>query len=140
MEPAGIGPSILIEGTISGEEDLLIHGRVVGTIDLGKHHVTIGPEGSVKGDVTALVVTIEGSLEGTVVGKEQIAIRASGTVQGDLSAPRIHLEDGAKFKGSIDMDFPSPSQTKGKPTPVPEIKRPTGGDGPHTSSDNPPST
>jgi len=101
---ATIGPSILIKGELSGEEDLIIQGRVEGTINLKQNHLTIGHDGKVSANVHAHTVIVEGTLKGDVYGEEKVIIKKSGNVNGNVTAPRVSLEDGAKFKGSMDMD------------------------------------
>lgn len=101
---ATIGSSITIRGDLSGEEDLLIQGRVEGKIDLKQHKVTIGKDGHIKADIYAKTVVIEGEVNGNIFSDEQLIIRKSGRVRGNIVSPRVTLEDGAKFKGSIDMD------------------------------------
>jgi len=101
---AVIGPSITIKGDVTGEEDLVIQGRVEGKVDLAQHHVTVGANGRIRANIFGHSVTVEGSVEGDVHGEEQIVIRKSGTVRGNLVAPRVTIEDGATFQGSIDME------------------------------------
>ena len=125
--PAIIGPSIAIKGDVSGDEDLVIQGRVEGTVDLAKHNVTIGPNGRVKADVNGRPVVVEGEVEGALHGKAQIILRHTATVVGSIRAPRGALEDGAVFRGGIEMDATS----KGKPAgeikaSVPQEKKETG--------------
>ena len=103
-EHATIGPSISIKGDLTGEEDLVIQGHVEGKVDLKQNSVTIGKDGRVKADIYGKLVTIEGEVEGNLFGQDQIIIRGTGNVLGNVSAPRICIEDGARFKGSIDMD------------------------------------
>ncbi len=103
-EQAVIGPSISIKGELSGEEDLMIQGQVEGRIDLKKNNITVGKSGRIKGDIYGKVISIEGEVQGNVFGEERIVLRQSGRVRGDMRAPAINLEEGAKFKGSIDMD------------------------------------
>jgi len=102
-EKAMIGPSIAFKGELSGEEDLLIEGRVEGKIDLPRHSITVGKSGRIKADVYAKVIIVEGEVEGNLFGEEQLVLRQSSTVRGNIIAPRVSLEDGANFKGSIDM-------------------------------------
>jgi len=99
-----IGPNIKIKGTITGEEDLLIQGKVEGTIDLGQHEVSIGQTAVVNADIHAKAVKIDGEVAGDISGSEKVVISKSGNVRGNIIAPRVTLEDGAIFKGSIDMD------------------------------------
>jgi cytoskeletal protein CcmA (bactofilin family) len=101
---AMIGPSIVIKGTVSGDEDLLVQGRVEGSIDLGAHEVSVGQSGRVTADINANVVKIDGEVTGDISGNEKVVISKSGNVRGNIVAPRVTLEDGAIFKGSIDMD------------------------------------
>lgn len=101
---AMIGPGIVINGDISGEENLVIEGRVEGKVHLPGHQVEVGKSGRVHADVTAKFVRVEGELHGDIDGKEKVIIAKSGNVRGNISAPRVMLEDGAIFKGSIDID------------------------------------
>ncbi|HZF09558.1 MAG TPA: polymer-forming cytoskeletal protein [Thermoanaerobaculia bacterium] len=103
-ERATIGPSIFIKGDLAGEEDLVIEGRVEGKVDLKQHNVTIGKNGRVKADVFGRVVTVEGEVDGNVFAQEQAVLRQSGAVRGNITSPRVTLEDGSRFKGSIDME------------------------------------
>lgn len=105
-ERATIGPSIFIKGDLTGEEDLVIEGRVEGRVDLKQNNVTVGKNGRVKADVFGRVVTIEGEVDGNVFAREQAILRQSGAIKGNITAPRVVLEDGSRFKGSIDMEPP----------------------------------
>lgn len=106
-ERATIGPSITIRGEVSGDEDLLIQGRVDGSVDLQQQSVTVGREGQVKANITGRVVTVEGEVEGDLRALEQVILRGSAQVQGDITAPRVVLEDGASFRGMVDMGDPA---------------------------------
>lgn len=99
-----IGPSIEIKGTVTGDEDLVIQGKVEGSVELGAHELTVGESGRVKADITARTVRIDGEVAGDIRGNEKVVISKSGNVRGNIIAPRMTLEDGAIFKGSIDMD------------------------------------
>jgi cytoskeletal protein CcmA (bactofilin family) len=99
-----IGPKIHVNGEISGDENLVVEGRVDGKINLKEHQVDIGQSGKVHADVAAKTVRISGEVRGDVKGYEKVIISRSGNVCGNIIAPRLTLEDGAKFKGSIDMD------------------------------------
>ncbi len=116
MERATIGPSIFIQGDLSGEEDLVIEGRVEGKVDLKQNNVTVGKNGRVKADVFGRVVTIEGEVDGNVFAREQAILRQSGAIRGNITAPRVVLEDGSRFKGSIDME--PPREAGASPAPV----------------------
>ena len=102
-ERAAIGSTISIIGDLTGEEDLSIEGRLDGKIELRRHSVTIGKNGRIKGDIYGKVITVEGTVEGNLYGEEQLIVRHSGTVRGNIVSPRVALEDGSNFKGSIDM-------------------------------------
>ena len=103
-EAAVIGPSIHIDGNLRGEEDLIIDGEVNGTVELKNNGLTIGKHGKVKADVYAHTLRVEGSVEGNLYASELVAIRNSAQVKGNVVSPRVNLEDGARFKGSIEMD------------------------------------
>ena len=99
-----IGPTIKIKGEVSGDEDLLIQGQVEGTITLKAHQVVVGESGQVFADILAKTIKIDGKVNGDVTGTENVVISKLGNVRGNIVAPRVLLEDGAIFKGSIDMD------------------------------------
>jgi cytoskeletal protein CcmA (bactofilin family) len=101
---AVIGSGIRINGEISGNENLLIEGQVDGRISLAGNDVTIGKSGRVVADVTAKTIRVAGEVNGDLKAKERVVISGSGNVRGNVVAPRVVLEDGAVFKGSIDMD------------------------------------
>lgn len=103
-EPATIGASISFRGDLSGEEDFVIQGRVEGTIDLRKNNLTIGHNGRIRANITANTIIVEGELRGDLFGNENVIIRKTGNVLGNIVSPRVTLEDGAKFKGSIEME------------------------------------
>ncbi len=102
-ERALIGSSIEIKGNLSGGEDLFVEGRVEGKIELAQHGVTIGSSGRIKADIQGRSIVVMGQVEGNLYASEQISLRQSSTVRGNLVAPRVSLEDGSDFKGSIDM-------------------------------------
>ena len=106
-ERATIGPSIFIKGDLTGDEDLVIEGRVEGKVDLKQNNVTVGRNGRVRADVFGRIVTIEGEVDGNVFAQEQAILRQSGAIRGNIAAPRVILEDGSRFKGSIDMEAKS---------------------------------
>ena len=101
---ASVGPSITIEGDVKGEEDLLVEGRIAGKITVPAQSVTIGATGHVKAQVRARSITVEGEVEGDLVGEEDVVVRPSGSVLGNILSPRVTLESGCRFKGSIDME------------------------------------
>ena len=99
-----IGQTIKVKGSITGNENLIIEGTVDGSVDIPQHDLTIGESGQVTANVNAKTVKVDGQVTGDVVGTEKVIISKTGRVNGNLIAPRVTLEDGAKFKGSIDMD------------------------------------
>jgi cytoskeletal protein CcmA (bactofilin family) len=103
-EAATIGPSITVRGDVTGEEDLIVQGLVEGTVTLKQNNVTVGKDGRIKANVHARIIEIEGTVEGDLHGDEQVVVRRSGNIHGNVIAPRVTLEDGCRFKGSIDMD------------------------------------
>ena len=103
----GIGPSISIVGDLIGEEDVTVLGRIEGKIQVPKHAVTVGPSGRVSADIEAKLVRVEGEVRGNLNASEQILIRKTATMLGNLTAPRVGLEDGCRFKGSVDMEMPA---------------------------------
>ena len=110
-----IGPSIKIKGEVTGDEDLVVQGRVEGTIDLGDREVSVGESGQDFAEVNAKVIKIDGEVTGNITATEIVMISKLGNVRGNIIAPRVTLEDGARFKGSIDMD---PVEAPAKPVAV----------------------
>ncbi len=99
-----IGPSITVKGELFGKEDLEVQGKVEGTISLQKHSVSVGEDGRVKADIHAKSIQIGGEVKGNLFGEDEVVILRSGRVEGDIKASRVTLENGSKFKGSIDME------------------------------------
>jgi cytoskeletal protein CcmA (bactofilin family) len=108
---AVIGPKITFKGELTGEEDLVIMGTVEGSIDLKGNHLTIANQGVIKANVSARTITVEGKVEGDIVATERISVKSASNVKGNLKAERVTLEDGAKFRGSIDMDVEASSKS-----------------------------
>ncbi len=115
-EAAIIGPSIHIEGTLSGEEDLLIEGHVTGTVKLHGNNLTIGSKGKVRAELHAHTIFVDGIVEGDLYGSERVTIRKTAQIQGNITSPRVSLEDGARFKGTIEMDPDVVGAAMGTPT------------------------
>lgn len=102
-EQATIGRSLVIKGEVSGSEPLYIDGRIEGTINLADNRVTIGRNGTVSANVNAKEVVVMGKLHGNVTVSDRVDIRAEGALTGDVVAHRLSIEDGAYFKGSVDL-------------------------------------
>lgn len=98
-----IGPTLTFKGEISADEDLVIEGTIVGSIAHHKHNLTIGKEGRVQADIHARLIAVEGSMEGDLHGDEAVILRSSARVAGNIFAPRLVIEDGAVFTGSVAM-------------------------------------
>lgn len=94
---------IRIRGDLTGKADLFIDGNVEGSIRLGDSRLTVGPSGHVKADIEAREIHIRGNVEGNLRGRERIILGSSCCVKGDLEAPRIAIEEGAQFRGRVEM-------------------------------------
>ncbi|WP_420240044.1 bactofilin family protein [Telmatobacter bradus] len=102
-EQATIGKGLLIKGEISGSESLFVDGKVEGSINLPGNRVTVGRNGQVAASITAREIVVLGKIKGNVAASDRVDIRAEGSLTGDVSAARISIEDGAYFKGGIDI-------------------------------------
>ena len=110
---ARLGPSLHVKGEISGNEDLLIDGSVEGLIQLDERKLTVGATAKLTADVIAREVVVYGSVKGNLRAKDRIEIKKDGSVNGDLTTARIMIEDGAYFKGSIEIDKSAEKETSG---------------------------
>jgi len=102
-EQATIGKGLFIKGEITGSESLYIDGKIEGTINLPGNRLTIGKNGQVNAAVNAREIVVLGKVKGNVSATDRVDIRAEGSLTGDVSAARISIEDGAFFKGGIDI-------------------------------------
>src|SRR4051794_32793166 len=100
---AHIGKSVLIKGELSGSEDLYLDGEVEGNIFLKDHSLTVGPNGRVRANIQAKDVVVHGKVDGNVQGTDRVELKKSAVLSGDISTQRIVIEDGAFFKGAIDI-------------------------------------
>jgi cytoskeletal protein CcmA (bactofilin family) len=116
---ASIGKSLKIKGSITGTQDLYIDGEVKGTIQLEANSLTIGPNGIVDAEITAKDIIIEGKVTGNVKAGDRVDIRKTGSLHGDLSTARIVIQDGAVFRGSIDIVKPAAPAPKPAAAPAP---------------------
>jgi cytoskeletal protein CcmA (bactofilin family) len=98
-----IGKSVVIRGELTGNEDLYLDGDIEGTIDLRDHKLVIGPNGKIKASITARELVVHGRLEGNVAATDRVELKKSCTLIGDVGTQRIMIEDGAFFKGAIDI-------------------------------------
>ena len=105
-----IGTSIVIKGELSCGEDLYIDGQVEGTIDPKGNRLTIGPHGRVKANVNASAVVVQGKLEGSIQASDRVDLKQSAVVTGDIATQRISIDDGAYFKGRVNIQKESPNK------------------------------
>jgi len=131
MAAATIGKAVMVKGQIFSREDLLIDGEVEGTVEAQEHRITIGPNGKVQASVKAREIVILGAVHGNVEAIDKIDIRKDARLVGDIKTARIVIEDGAYFKGSIDITRseakPQPeakAQPKVSPAPPPQPQQP----------------
>jgi len=103
MEFAHIGKSVIIKGELSGSEDLYVEGQVEGKIELHDNSLTIGPNGQVRANVSGKGVIVQGKLEGNINASERAELKKSAIAVGDIVTRRLAMEDGAYFKGKIDV-------------------------------------
>lgn len=101
---AHIGKSVVIKGELSGSEDLYLDGEVEGTIELENHTLVIGPNARIRANIGAKEVVIHGKIEGNISGSERVELRKSCVLSGDIHTRRIVIEEGAFFKGSVDLE------------------------------------
>ena len=112
QEVVSIGAAATIRGDITGKGDLVISGRVEGTVDLPDNDANLEATGFMDGGILAMNVNIRGKVQGDIEAKSKVTIFATGTVLGTIVSPRIQIEDGAKFKGRIDMGASKPAAKK----------------------------
>ena len=128
-DPAIIGTALLVSGELSGDEDVVVAGRFQGKISLPKNSLMVSKGGHVEADVSANAVQIEGRVAGDIRCADKVVITATGQMEGTIVAPRVILIDGAKFKGSIDMDPPAETKKTALPARPPQAEARTSGDG-----------
>src|SRR5690349_2153141 len=118
---ASIGKAVKINGQIYSKEDLYVDGDVEGTIELQEHRLTIGPNGKVHSAVKAREVVVLGNIQGNVDASDKLEIRKDARLVGDIKTARIIIEDGAYFKGSIDIVKPETTKPAAAPAPKPVV-------------------
>jgi cytoskeletal protein CcmA (bactofilin family) len=109
QEQATIGKSLVIKGEVTGSESLYIDGRVEGSINLAGNRVTVGRNGVVSANINAREIVVIGKVRGNLTATDRVDIRNDGSLTGDVVAQRISIEDGAFFKGGIDIRKPGQS-------------------------------
>jgi cytoskeletal protein CcmA (bactofilin family) len=118
QEQATIGKSLVIKGEVTGSESLYIDGKVEGSINLPGNRVTVGRNGQVNANINAREVVVLGKVRGNLNASDRVDIRNEGSLTGDVVAQRISIEDGAFFKGGIDIRKPGQPQQKDGKEPV----------------------
>ncbi len=103
---SNIGRTVTVKGDIRGDEDLQVDGQLEGRLDLGQHRLTIGPNGQVQATIRAREVDVHGIVKGNVEATERIILRKNSKLTGDLKMASVVIEDGAYFKGSVDIAQP----------------------------------
>jgi len=103
-EAARIGKSLIIKGELSGSEDLYIDGRMEGSIELQQSTLIVGPNGKVQAGVNAGKIVVHGTLDGDLRATDRVELKKTGMVTGDIVAQRIVIEDGAYFKGKVEIE------------------------------------
>jgi cytoskeletal protein CcmA (bactofilin family) len=109
-DQATIGKSLVIKGEVTGSESLYIDGRVEGSINLAGNRVTVGRNGVVNANINAREIVVLGKVRGNLAASDRVDIRTEGSLTGDVVAQRISIEDGAFFKGGIDIRKPGQAQ------------------------------
>jgi cytoskeletal protein CcmA (bactofilin family) len=112
-EQATIGKSLVVKGEVTGSESLYIDGKVEGAINLPGNRVTVGRNGQVAANITAREIVVLGKVRGNMTASDRVDIRSEGSLTGDVTAQRISIEDGAFFKGGIDIRKPGNNEGKG---------------------------
>jgi len=113
QEQATIGKSLVIKGEVTGSESLYIDGRVEGSINLPGNRITVGRNGIVAANITAREIVVLGKVRGNLTASDRVDIRTEGSLTGDVVAQRISIEDGAFFKGGIDIRKPGQQKSNG---------------------------
>ncbi len=111
-----IGQSVVIKGDLSAEEDLTIEGQVDGKIELARSVLTVGTGGRIAAQILAKVVIVMGKVNGAITATEAINIRETAAVEGELVAPKVGIEEGAFFRGQVDMRSPKTQKVGAKDT------------------------
>ncbi|HUN86926.1 MAG TPA: polymer-forming cytoskeletal protein [Terracidiphilus sp.] len=119
-EQAAIGKGLYIKGEITGSESLFIDGKVEGSINLPGNRLTVGRNGQVTASITAREIVVLGKVKGNVSATDRVDIRAEGALTGDVAAARISIEDGAFFKGGIDIRKPEAAKNGQAASPAAE--------------------
>jgi len=122
VDVATIGKSVVVKGELSGSEDLYVDGQVEGSIALRGQSLTIGPNGRVRANIEARNVILHGQVDGNVSASDRVELRKSASLKGDITTARIAIDDGAYFKGTIDIQKPEAPRVE---QPKPQVSAPS---------------
>ncbi len=115
VDVATIGKSVVVKGELSGSEDLYVDGHVEGSITLRGQSLTIGPNGRVRANIEARNVILHGQVDGNITASDRVELRKSASLKGDIATARIAIDDGAYFKGTIDIQKAEAPRAEVKP-------------------------
>ena len=118
---AVLGKSVIVKGQIYGREDLTIDGEVEGTVELQEHRLTVGPNGKVTASIKAREVVVLGTVHGNIETRDKVDIRKDAKLVGDIRTARIEIQDGAYFKGNIDIVRAEAPRPAAQPAPKPQV-------------------
>ena len=125
QEQATLGKSLVIKGEVTGSESLYIDGRVEGSINLPGNRVTVGRNGVVSANISAREIVILGKVRGNMTASDRFDIRSEGSLTGDITAQRVSIEEGAYFKGGIDIRKPGQKPNGETKDEVPKVETAT---------------
>ena len=106
-----LGPTLYFKGELTADEDLLIQGRVEGSIT-HTQRLTVGPQGTVKANIKAQLIVVEGIVDGDLIGEKSVFVKDTAKVHGNIHSPSVSIQEGANFSGSVDMDSKQPGQSR----------------------------
>lgn len=125
VDVATIGKSVVVKGELSGSEDLYVDGQVEGSITLRGQSLTIGPNGRVRANVEARNVILHGQVDGNITASDRVELRKSASLRGDIATARIAIDDGAYFKGTIDIQKTEAPKVEVKPQAMAAVSTPS---------------
>jgi len=123
LQVANIGKSISIKGDLTGNEDMVIEGKVDGKVELPNNQLTIGANGTVRAELNAKAVVVVGRVTGNVNGTERVEIQATGVVDGDVTSPRLVVAEGAVLNGAIHMTQKEGAAASPPRPPGPDVRK-----------------
>lgn len=121
-----LGPTLYFKGDLSAEEDLLIQGRVEGSIS-HTQRLTVGPQGTVKANIRASLIIIEGSVDGDLQAEKSVVVKDTAKIVGNIYAPSVSISEGASFSGNIDMGGKKAAQLGNKDASTVRTPKASGG-------------